>query len=779
MNTTGLGTTSAACYFLPLENGAHGSQAIGISKPNSIVNTENRLALPLGTVIQQYKIDSLLGYGGFGIVYKAEHVRLGKRVAIKEYLPSDLATREGTTVYPLNSRDQSSFEEGRSRFLAEAKQLVQFGNHPNIVDCIDFIEENGTAYLIMNFEDGLPLSDIIRRREANQNPLTENELLGVMRPLLEGLKTVHENGVLHRDIKPGNVFIRRSTEQPVLIDFGAAKQNFSTHTKSMAPYSPGYAAYEQIETDGSLGPWTDIYAIGAMMWRIVACQNPVPVEKRTSAKAFGKPDPMPPAVQLGAGRFSNNLLRIIDTCIALNETERFQTVAELINALEDKGRHSADARTNSTTSTRENASQEQSHSQDGSRPTVTLESKSPAVQNNILIEEIAIVTLGEVFTIIVPAGEKTPFEKGMEFSTAEDNQHTVLIRLARGQPGASSATSLGEYEISNIPPAPKGVPRIQLTLLCKPHDNSLELYAVDNSKNVYLQIKKTKDGGTPIKRSNPQQEKAEHNTGKDGFNDVFSDVFGDVFRNVAAGAQPAGDRGADLKYTLELNLSDAVNGTESKIEVPNNVLCSSCMGTGAGKGTAAENCTACQGSGQLSIKQGMFDTQHTCPYCSGRGVIIKSPCPACQGQGMTPGKKTLAVKVPAGVDTGDRIRLRGEGEKRPGANEAGDLYIEIKVLPHQIFGREGNDLHMELTINAASADKGAIREIDVLGKKFKLKIPPGSKNGQTLRMNGMGVTGVRDKSKGDLLVHLKLVADKASENSGTDHRNGLFGRLFK
>lgn len=739
------------------------------------MNTENRLALPLGTVIQQYKIDSLLGYGGFGIVYKAEHVRLGKWVAIKEYLPSDLATREGTTVYPLNTRDQSSFEEGRSRFLAEAKQLVQFGSHTNIVGCIDFIEANGTAYLVMNFEDGLPLSDILRRREANQNPLTESELLSVMRPLLDGLKTVHESGVLHRDIKPGNVFIRRSTEQPVLIDFGAAKQNFSAHTKSMAPYSPGYAAYEQIETDGRLGPWTDIYAIGAMMWRIIAGQNPVPVEKRTSAKAFGRPDPMTPAVQLGAEKFSNHLLRIIDKCIALNETERFQTVADLINALEDKGSHSSQARTNTGRSTAEKAGQAQKHSQTDDRPTVKLESNSPAIQNNTLVEEIAIVTLGEVFTIIVPAGEKTPFEKGMEFSTAEDNQHAVLIRLARGLPGSPTATSLGEYEISNIPPAPKGDPRIQLTLLCRPHDNSLELYAVDNSKNVYLKINKVKDGGASITRSNPQQTNPEQSSGKTDYADIFTDVFG----NMSAGAQPKGDRGADLKYTLELNLSDAVNGSESKIEVPNRILCSSCRGTGALDGTAAENCTACQGSGQLSIKQGMFDTQHTCPYCSGRGLIIKTPCPTCQGQGMTPGKKTLAVKVPAGVDTGDRIRLKGEGEKRPGANEAGDLYIEIKVLPHQIFGREGNDLHMDLTINAASADKGAIREIDVLGKKFKLKIPPGSQNGQTLRMNGMGVTGLRDKSRGDLLVHLKFVEDQVSGDSGTNTRKGLFGNLFK
>ena len=298
------------------------------------MDSEHRLALPKGTVINQYRIDSVLGYGGFGIVYKAEHIRLGNWLAIKEYLPQELATRESGTVHPLGTREQADFQTGLERFLAEAKQLVQFEKSPNIVNCQDFIEANGTAYLVMSFEDGLPLSDLIRGRERNNQTFSENELLRILIPLLQGLALVHKQQVLHRDIKPGNIFIRRSDEQPVLIDFGAAKQNFTEHSKSMAPYSPGYAAIEQVETDGNLGPWTDIYAIGGIMWRIIAKQNPPQVENRMSAVTRNRPDPMTPAVELGKGKYSENLLKAVDKCLALNEEDRFQSAEELIASLQ-------------------------------------------------------------------------------------------------------------------------------------------------------------------------------------------------------------------------------------------------------------------------------------------------------------------------------------------------------------------------------------------------------------------------------------------------------------
>lgn len=297
------------------------------------MSEQHRLALPVGVQIQQYKVESVLGYGGFGIVYKARHIHLGQEFAIKEFLPQEIATREGTTVHPLTTHESGDYDEGMKRFLAEAKQLVQFRDSPSIVSCADFFEANGTAYLVMDFEDGMALSALLAERHKRGKELSEEQLLDIVLPLLDGLDTIHSAGVLHRDIKPGNILVRRSDERPVLIDFGAAKQNFSKHSKSMAPYSPGYAAFEQSGEDGDLGPWTDIYAVGAVMWRMISNKVPVKAENRVRARLRGSEDPMPSAMSIGQGRYSASLLAAIDKCLAVAEEDRFQSVRELRKAL--------------------------------------------------------------------------------------------------------------------------------------------------------------------------------------------------------------------------------------------------------------------------------------------------------------------------------------------------------------------------------------------------------------------------------------------------------------
>ena len=197
----------------------------------------------------------------------------------------------------------------------------------------DFFRANGTAYLVMDFEDGLPLSELLQQREAANDPLDEDEVKRIILPLLEGLAVVHAHDVLHRDIKPANIFIRRATEQPVLIDFGAAKQDYSQHSKSAWAYTEGYAPIEQVEEAGKLGPWTDIYAIGATMWRIIAAANPPKVESRLAALLRDGPDPLTPAVEVGKGQFSPAFLQVVDKCLALKEQSRYQSVAELLAAL--------------------------------------------------------------------------------------------------------------------------------------------------------------------------------------------------------------------------------------------------------------------------------------------------------------------------------------------------------------------------------------------------------------------------------------------------------------
>ena len=326
-------------------------------------------ALPPGTVLRDYVIESELGSGGFSIVYLARHhLNPDWLYAIKEFLPGELAVRarDGTTVHPVNTEAEEAFDDGLRRFRDEAKQLRRFRNEPYVVSCLNYFEQNGTAYLVMDHNDGLPLLELLRRREESGQAFTEKDLLAVVEPLLEGLTAVHRAGVLHRDIKPGNIFVRRQDDitgrpaHPVLIDFGAAKQNYLTrHSRSRAPYTPGYAAYEQVSSMGEIGPWTDVYALGALMWRMVAggCPgdsrlyvqddsrntetetrswSPTPreVEKRAYAVNRRRADPMPSAVKLGARRFSRHLLEAIDKCLALYPEDRVQTCEELRKLLE-------------------------------------------------------------------------------------------------------------------------------------------------------------------------------------------------------------------------------------------------------------------------------------------------------------------------------------------------------------------------------------------------------------------------------------------------------------
>ena len=299
-----------------------------------------RDALPVGTVLRDFTIQAVIGHGGFGIVYRAGHNELDLTVAIKEYLPVELAVREGAIVQPRSGTDRKDFEEGLRRFRDEAQALIDFDSHPSIVSCREFFRAHGTAYLVMAYEDGPSLAEVLARREAEGRPFTESDLLGVMKPLLEGLERVHEAGVLHRDIKPSNILIRRRDRRPVLIDFGAAKQATARFSKSQAPYTEGYAALEQVADIGKLGPWTDMYGAGAVMWRMVAGGNrpwepphPVRVEQRAHAALGGTEDPMPSASELGKGRFPSELLEVIDRCLRLRETERIQGSSELLEAL--------------------------------------------------------------------------------------------------------------------------------------------------------------------------------------------------------------------------------------------------------------------------------------------------------------------------------------------------------------------------------------------------------------------------------------------------------------
>ncbi len=240
-----------------------------------------------------------------------------------------------------------------------------------------------------------------------------------------------------------------------------------------------------------------------------------------------------------------------------------------------------------------------------------------------------------------------------------------------------------------------------------------------------------------------------------GFGDIFDSVFGDIFG--AGGGGRGGNRvyrGADLRYNLELSLEDAVAGTTVKIRVPKMAECGTCKGSGAKKGSSPVSCPTCAGHGQVRMQQGFFSVQQTCPQCRGQGKIISDPCGPCGGQGRVRDNKTISVKVPEGVDNGDRIRLSGEGEAGENNGPSGDLYVHISVRDHPIFVREGTDLYCDVPISFVVAALGGDLEVPTLDGKVKLKIPAETQSGKLFRLRSKGVRSVRSSSKGDLLCRV-------------------------
>ncbi|MFO7993742.1 MAG: molecular chaperone DnaJ [Marinobacter sp.] len=235
------------------------------------------------------------------------------------------------------------------------------------------------------------------------------------------------------------------------------------------------------------------------------------------------------------------------------------------------------------------------------------------------------------------------------------------------------------------------------------------------------------------------------------FSDIFGDVFGDIF---GGGGRGRTTRGADLRYTLELDLEEAVKGKTVQIRIPGHTECETCDGSGAEKGSRPEACGTCNGMGQVRMQQGFFTVQQACPTCRGSGKVIKNPCKTCHGAGRVQEEKTLSVKVPPGVDTGDRIRLSGEGEVGVDGGPPGDLYVQIAVREHSIFTRDGRNLYCEVPISIVDAALGGELEVPTLDGRVKLKIPPETQTGKLFRLRNKGVSPVRGGPSGDLLCRV-------------------------
>lgn len=296
---------------------------------------EDKSALPAGSVVGGYRLLGVLGVGGFGVTYQAEDRLYGQEgdpYAIKEYLPNQFAMREGATVYPRSAATQEDFEWGLARFEEEARVLMRF-NHRHIVRVRQFIEANNTAYIVMLYEDGAPLDELLRRHRR----LTEGQLRGVLLPIADGLREVHAEGVLHRDIKPANVFVRRSDSSPVLLDFGAARTALGAHSQSMdAVVSPPYSPTEQYDSGSTQGPYTDIYALSALCYRAITGVLPTEAPRRLTELYEGRADPVSSLADAQPSGYSEGILRAVDWGLMPRAGDRPQGVEEWLAAIENR-----------------------------------------------------------------------------------------------------------------------------------------------------------------------------------------------------------------------------------------------------------------------------------------------------------------------------------------------------------------------------------------------------------------------------------------------------------
>jgi molecular chaperone DnaJ len=260
-----------------------------------------------------------------------------------------------------------------------------------------------------------------------------------------------------------------------------------------------------------------------------------------------------------------------------------------------------------------------------------------------------------------------------------------------------------------------------------------------------------------------------------GFAEAFGDIFGDIF-GAAGGGRRGGQqvyRGADLSYAMEVTLEEAAHGKETQIRIPSWETCDTCHGSGAKPGTSAKTCTTCNGTGTVHLRQGFFSIQQTCPHCHGSGRVIPDPCLTCNGAGKVKKQRTLEVKIPAGINEGMRIRSVGNGEPGTNGGPPGDLYIEIRIKQHEIFERDGDDLHCTVPVPLTLAALGGSITVPTLAGKAEIELPEGTQHGKTFRLRGKGIKGVRSSYPGDLYCHVTVETPVRL----TEHQRKLMNEL--
>jgi len=278
-----------------------------------------------------------------------------------------------------------------------------------------------------------------------------------------------------------------------------------------------------------------------------------------------------------------------------------------------------------------------------------------------------------------------------------------------------------------------------------------------------------------------------------GFSDIFEDIFGEMMGGRQRRSSNGRERGADLRYNMEILLEEAFTGKTAQIRVPTSISCTECSGSGAKPGTQPVTCSMCSGSGRVRASQGFFSIERTCPQCQGRGQTIKDPCPKCAGQGRVTEERSLSVNIPAGIEDGTRIRLANEGEAGLRGGPQGDLYIFLSVKPHELFQRDGADLYCKVPISMTTAALGGAFEVTTLdGSQTRVKVPEGTQNGRQFRLKGKGMPVLRQPSVGDLYIQTAVETpqnltkrqrelleefDRVSSNENSPQSSGFFARM--